>query len=127
MTLKSNTGGRVVEIEQDLDKRDFQDLWNVALIKLEKIRYEIKHNKLTWEIDFFKDYRNKTYMCVAEIEMPEGQLEPESLPDIVKNNLLFKVPLSDNRFSNKLLGDPKYALNLIKEITSTKTNSSKLK
>ena len=55
-------------------------------------------------------------MAVAEIEMPEGQLEPNSLPDIVKNNLIFKVPLNDSRFSNKLLASERYVVELLKEI-----------
>lgn len=116
-TLKVNTAGRCVEIEKNIDQRDFNDLWNIALNKLEKIRYLIKHGKSTWELDFFKDYRNETYMAVAEIELPEDQVEPDSIPDVVKKNLLYKVPLTDNRFSNKLLGDARYAAELLNEIT----------
>ena len=115
-TLKVNTAGRVIEIEKNLDERDFNDLWDIALNKLEKIRYIVKHDGIIWELDFFKDYRNETYMAVAEIEMPEGQLEPNSLPDIVKNNLIFKVPLNDSRFSNKLLASERYVVELLKEI-----------
>lgn len=115
-TLKVNTAGRVIEIEKNLDERDFNDLWDISLNKLEKVRYIIKHEKENWEMDFFKDYRGQTYMSVAEIELPENKLEPESLPDIVKKNLIYKVPLNDNRFSNKLLGDARYAAELIQEI-----------
>lgn len=115
-TLKANTNGRVIEIESKLDKRDFNDLWNIALNKLQKIRYEIKHDKAVWEVDFFKDYKNETYIAVAEIEMPEGQIEPKSLPKIIEQNLLHKVALTDNRFSNKLLGDARYAAELVQEI-----------
>lgn len=115
-TLKVNTNGRCVEIENKLDKRDFDDLWGIALNKLEKIRYEVKAGKYVWECDFFKDYRNETYIAVAEIELPEGQLEPETLPTFVKDNLLYKVALTDTRFSNKLLGDARYACDLLAEI-----------
>jgi CYTH domain-containing protein len=115
-TLKVNVGGRVVEIENKLDKRDFGDLWNISLNKLEKLRYLVKNGKLTWELDFFKDYRGETYMAVAEIELPEGQLEPDNLPDFIRTNLLYKVPLTDNRFSNKLMGDARYAADLLNEI-----------
>ena len=117
-TLKVNTNGRCVEIENKIDKRDFEDLWLIALNKLEKIRYEIKHKKEVWECDFFKDYLKNTYISIAEIEMPEGQKEPDSMPDIVKKNLKYKVAQNDDRFSNKLLGDPRYAQDLIKEIKS---------
>lgn len=115
-TLKANTNGRCIEIETKLDKRDFDDLWGIALNKLEKIRYEFPCGKYVWECDFFKDYRGETYIAVAEVEMPEGQLEPDIMPGIIKENLLYKVPLTDTRFSNKLLGDARYASDLLTEI-----------
>ena len=119
-TLKVNTSGRVVEIENKIDKRDFEDLWNIALNKLEKIRYEVNFSKDVWEIDFFKDYKNETYIAVAEIEMPEGRIDPEVVPDFIYKNSIFKVPLTDSRFSNKLLGDARYASKLLEEIHKPK-------
>ncbi len=117
-TMKVNTNNRCVEIENKLDKRDFDDLWNIALNKLEKIRYEVKNNKEIWECDFFKDYRDQTYMAVAEIELPEGQLEPNSVPPFIRDNLIYRVALTDTRFSNKLLGDARYAADLLNEISN---------
>jgi CYTH domain-containing protein len=116
-TLKVNTGGRCVELEKCMDQRDFSDLWSIALNKLEKVRYIVKHGKNTWELDFFKNYRGQTYMAVAEVELPEDQVEPDSIPDVVKKNLLHKVALTDTRFSNKLLGDARYAAELLNEIS----------
>lgn len=118
-TLKVNVAGRVVEIEQEMDRRDFYDLWDIALNKLEKIRYLLKHKKSTWEVDFFKDYKNETYFAVAEIELPEGQFEPESIPKIILENTIFFVPIDDGRFSNKLLGDAKYATGLLNELSKS--------
>jgi len=115
--LKVNTNGRCIEVENNLDKRDFDDLWAIALNQLEKVRYIVRHNKSSWELDFFKDYRGQTYMAVAEIELPEDQMDPDSIPDVVKKNMIFKVPLTDTRFSNKLLGNARYAAELINEIT----------
>lgn len=115
-TLKANTNGRCIEVENKLDKRDFQDLWAISLNKLEKIRYEIPSGRHVWECDFFKDYKGETYIAVAEVEMPEGQLEPDSLPSFIKQNLLHKVSLTDTRFSNKLISDPRYATDLLNEI-----------
>ncbi|RTK96625.1 MAG: hypothetical protein EKK64_03305 [Neisseriaceae bacterium] len=115
-TLKVNTNGRTVEIEQEIDERDFKDLWNIALNKLQKIRYVLKNKKERWELDFFKDHKNQTYMAIAEIEMPEEQQHPNTIPDIVKENLIYQVPLIDIRFSNKLLSDARYAKELIKEV-----------
>lgn len=119
-TLKVNTAGRVVEIENKIDKRDFEDLWNIALNKLEKIRYAVNFSKDIWEIDFFKDYKNQTYIAIAEIEMPEGRIEPEVIPDFIYKNTIYKVPLTDARFSNKLLGDARYASKLLEEILKLK-------
>lgn len=115
-TLKANTNGRCIEVENKLDKRDFDDLWNIALNKLEKVRYEVKSGKHLWECDFFRDYRGETYISIAEVELPEGQIEPDTLPTFIRDNMLYKVALTDTRFSNKLLGDARYALDLLNEI-----------
>lgn len=105
--------GRTVEIEKRMDERDFNDLWPQCLNKIEKVRcvvYDKYHEK--WEIDFFKDHNQQTYFAMAEFEMPEGKLAPDTLPPFIRNNLLHEVPLTDCRFASKLLGDVRYALNL---------------
>jgi len=112
-TFKINSNNRCIEIETELSKRDFNDLWAVALNKLEKIRYIYKNRKEIWEVDFFKDYQNNTYFALAEIELPEGVASPTDIPDLINQNLLYAVPLTDNRFSNKLLSDAKYASDLL--------------
>lgn len=117
LTFKSavNGGSRVVEIEKKIDNRDFNDLWPQCLNKLIKHRFLVKNNDEIWEIDFFKDHYDKTYFALAEIELPEGKKEPKSVPDFIKSNLLYKVPLTDSRFSSKLLADIRYATTLLKE------------
>ncbi len=50
--------------------------------------------------------------------MPEGQLAPGVIPDFIKDNLIYEVDLTDNRFSSKLLADVRYATNIYKEITN---------
>jgi len=120
-TLKVTTSGRVIEIEKSIDQRDFDDLWNIALNKLEKTRYILKSDDV-WEVDFFKDYKDQVYMCVAEVELPEDQYEPFSIPSIIQKRLLYSVPLTDTRFSNKLLGDARYASQLLKEIRKELNN-----
>jgi CYTH domain-containing protein len=117
-TFKCNGGSRVVEIEKKIDERDFTDLWPLCLNKLEKYRYVLKDQELnTWEIDFFKDHHNDTYFAMAELEMPEGQISPNIIPEFISNNLIYEVPLTDCRFSSKLLGDVRYAINLHKSLT----------
>ena len=115
MTFKQKVNNRVVEIETKIDKRDFEDLWSVAVNKLEKIRYMISTKHGLWEIDTFLDHNHETYIVVAEHEMPEGQLEPKSIPKIITNNLVYAVPLDDDRFASKRLADVKYARELYKE------------
>ena len=124
LTFKSNVNGRVVEIENQIDERDFNDLWLQCMNKLEKIRYLVPDQQgQIWEIDFFKDHNGINYFCLAELEMPEGQRTPKFMPKFIKENLVFEVPLTDCRFASKLLADIRYASDLyklIKESTNEK-------
>lgn len=115
-TMKVSTNGRCIEVEKKLDERDFNDLWEICLNKLEKIRYEVKDKGNIWEVDYFKDCKNETYIAVAEIELPEGISEPSSIPYFIKNNLIYKVEQIDSRFSNKVLACERYAKKLLKEV-----------
>jgi CYTH domain-containing protein len=114
--LTSNKG-RSIEIEKKIDQRDFNDLWESALNKLEKIRYYIQDSeKQLWEVDFFKDHNKENYFCMAELEMPEGQLKPKFIPKFIEKNLLYEVELKDNRFSSKMIADIKYAIELYQQL-----------
>jgi len=119
-TLKSTVNGRVIELEHEIDERDFHDLWQNSINKLEKTRYKIKHNKLIWEVDFFYDYRGEMYFALAECELPEGVEKPATMPEIIENNLIYEVPLDDSRFANKHLGDPRYCIDLLGILTKEK-------
>lgn len=112
ITFKFTIKERVIEIENKISKRDFKDLWVFCLNKLEKHRYLLNYKKDLWEIDFFKDFNNKTYFAMAEIEMPEGKQKPDFIPKIIKDNLLYEVFLNDCRFSSKFLADVKYAMEI---------------
>jgi CYTH domain-containing protein len=124
LTLKSTINGRVVEIENQIDERDFNDLWTQCMNKLEKIRYIVPDKQgQIWEVDFFKDHNSVNYFALAEFEMPEGQMAPAFMPRFIRENLLFEVPLTDCRFASKLLADIRYASDiykLIKESTHEK-------
>jgi len=116
-TLKVTThNGRVVEIENPIDQRDFLDLWDICLNKLEKTRYKLNGKYKGWDIDFFRDHDNQTYFVMAECEMPEGQAAPVEIPAQIKDALLYEVPLNDCRFSSKLISDVRYAKRLLSEI-----------
>ena len=125
---------RIIEISTEIDKKDFDAFWEKAKGKLLKIRYVIQdiskvHEHLetaegepwqeVWEIDFFKTMDNETYFVMAEVEIPEGRKEPLfDVPDIIKQNTIFRVPLGDSRFSNTHLGDVKYATKLYTSLLS---------
>lgn len=121
LTYKQKVNGRIVEIEKKIDHRDFEDLWQLANSKLEKIRYHFLFKKgkekYLWEVDFFLDGDGYTYFALAEHEMPEGQLEPEFIPPIISKNLLYAVSNHDMRFSSKKLACITYAKNLYKSFS----------
>ena len=51
---------------------------------------------------------------MAEIELSSKQKWPSHTPDYIEQNLLYKVPLTDERFSSRLLYDVAYATKLYK-------------
>jgi len=120
-TYKNNVGSRVVEIETPIDLRDFNDLWNQCLVRMEKVRYKYGNPYKGWEVDFFKDHHNHTYFAMAECEMPEGQKQPNYIPTLVQQHLIYAVPAGDERFSSKMIADPRYAKKLLEEVRDKKT------
>lgn len=109
---KHHAPHRLIEIETDIDDRDFNDLWEDASSRLEKIRYELSFKKNIWVVDFFKTKNGNTYFAQAEHEMPEKQLKPLFIPDIIAENLVYEVPHSDGRFTSRKLWNVEYAKKL---------------
>ena len=110
---KQKVNGRVIEIEKKIDKRDFDDLWKIALNKLDKIRYVIGE----WEVDYFYDHDN-IYFAMAEIEMPEGETEPKKIPKFINDNLLYAVPVGDDNYSSKRISCVKHAKKIYLELAN---------
>lgn len=123
LTFKQKVGDRVVEIEKKLDQRDGADLWSVCVGKLKKDRYVIDHKGITWELDFFKK-GHSLYFVLAEVELPEGASRPKVIPDFFKDYVLYEVPLTDDRFSNKRLAEVEFATQLYQEITNGRNDVS---
>lgn len=118
LCYKQKVNERVIEIEKKIDQRDFNDLWDSTLNRAEKHRYVINFNEDIWEIDFFK-HHHETYFVLAEHEMPEGQKEPNEIPDFIFNNLIYSVPHDDDDdFSTKRLACIKHAKKIYKELLS---------
>jgi len=119
-TLKSkNSDFTSTEIEIEISKPDFDSIWPKVNQTLEKIRYKVPEQDLYWEIDVFYD-KEKEYFWMAEIELPDKQEWPTFIPDYIKNHLLYKVPLTDVRFSSKKLCDVTYANNVFKHLIKEK-------
>jgi CYTH domain-containing protein len=115
LTFKQKVTDRVVEIEKKLDERDGSDLWNVAVGKLSKDRYVFDENCVDWELDLMKR-DGGIYFILAEVELPEGARRPKVMPWFMQKHSLYEVPLSDDRFSNKRLGDVNYARDLYNQL-----------
>ena len=120
LCYKQKVNNRVIEIEKKIDKRDFEDLWTTCLNKVQKYRYSINLNKNLWEIDFFKNHHNETYFAMAECEMPEGQVEPQFIPDIIQKHMLYSVPLDSDEYSTKRLACITHAKKIYKKLNNEK-------
>jgi CYTH domain-containing protein len=115
MTFKLKEADRTIEIENKIDARDAEDIWRKCYWKLKKDRYVIDYEGMKWEVDFFKN-DGDTYFILAEVELPEGSLRPKRMPGFLQKHLLHEVPLTDDRFSNKRLGDVEYAKRLYNQM-----------
>ena len=115
LTFKQKVNDRVIEIEKKLDDRDGSDLWQACVGKLTKDRYVFAGEEI-WEVDLFKR-SGELYFILAEVELAEGKPRPKSVPKFLKPYVLYEVPITDDRFSNKRLGDVDYAMNLYKSLS----------
>lgn len=115
LTFKQKVESRTVEIEVNVDDRDGNDLWPVCEGKLKKDRLTFVDSGARWEVDFFWDQRYELYFSLAEVELPEGAERPK-VPEFLKPFVLHEVALTDDRFSNKKLGDVEFARELYKQI-----------
>lgn len=121
MTFKYRVGSRLVEIENDITERDFRDLWSQTTNRLVKDRYSYHGVAGTiWDVDLFRDSEESVYFALAEHEMPEGQLEPQSIPMVIGKHMLYAVPPSEyTDYSSTKLGDIMYAVGKLEEICKT--------
>ena len=116
--FKHRVKNRIVEIEQEIDARDFDDLAHSFVLHLRKIRYIIEHDDGMWEVDFFKDRKGKNYFVMAEHEMPELQLKPKSIPAIIADCMLHKVEPFDGNYGSNRLCDIQHATHILETLTN---------
>jgi CYTH domain-containing protein len=126
LTFKQKIMGRQIEVEQELELRDGMDLWEVSTRKLKKVRFLFADGRIVWELDLFFGpdprseihFHTKVYFAMMEVEVNEGAPRPD-LPkslEFLKKHILYEVPLTDDRFSNKNLGDVSFATDLYQQI-----------
>lgn len=123
-TYKQEVNKEIIELEQSIEKEDFDKLWNLngfrCFNKLIKTRFDCYFDGFLWEIDAFQNETRETYFLMAEHEMPAGQEKPANIPPIIFDNLLFQVPKEDARFSSKNLADVEAAVQLYTELIGKK-------
>ena len=112
LTYKQNTDKRLIEIETEIEERDYYDLLKLSSnTTLQKTRYVIPVGVLKWEIDLFYDKkRTIPYFVMAEVELPEGTKTPKIIPNFVLDNLVLEVPIGNNQYSSRKLQDIEYAI-----------------
>lgn len=117
-TYKRPVDGQVVEIETEISAVDFERLWSQRRETLQKLRYSWTDGPFHWDVDFFKTDDDRTYFTQAEVEMPEGQIEPPPLPPGLADHLLGMAPAGDPRFASKRLASQAHAEQLLADIKS---------
>jgi len=121
---------RLIEIEKKIDRRDYHDLWKIALNKIWKIRYNVFHEvrgeAQLWEVDFFLDELGKAYFAMAEFEMAEGELAPDIVPPLISQHVVYEVPLQDDRFSSKKLSCQQHASQMLHSLGVKPCRSNRL-
>jgi CYTH domain-containing protein len=114
-SYKRSVGAEMVEIETPMSAADFERLWTFRVESLEKIRFHLESGTCGWDVDFFKA-EDRTYFALAEVEMPEGQVDPPPPPVILIPFVHMLVPAADKRFASKVLADPAHAARLVQEL-----------
>jgi CYTH domain-containing protein len=119
-TYKSKVSGEQVEIETDIDQRDFDRLWSKVVKVVTKERIVVPHGDDYWEIDFFSAANHTgSYLIMAEVELEPGVMTVE-LPPFIKDQVLHAVQYGDKRFNSKQLSKPYTAMQLLEELRNGK-------
>lgn len=109
-TFKRNTPDGLVEIETELDPRDFDRLWPSTHNRLEKVRFSFSEGSVKWDVDLFGAH-DDPYFALAEAEVPEGEPEPAICERLA--GWLIKPVGKDPDFTSYKLSDETYARNLM--------------
>lgn len=122
VTLKQKVGDKTVEIENSISTEDGESLWTKCTGKLKKLRYVYEDYSTQednrWELDVFMD-GDEIYFIMAEVELAFGKPRPPA-SFFIAPYVIYEVDLTDERFSNKNLGDVEFAKQLYQELQTKK-------
>lgn len=102
-----------LEIEGTIDQDVFDHSWDFTNRRLTKRRFEIAQDDQIWDIDFYR--WEHPYFALAEVELPEGVDEFETL-SLIADHVHFVVPRDDGRFSGYQLADEDHARQMALEL-----------
>ncbi len=101
------------EDEGAITEEEFNKFWPNCDPKLSKTRYKIDIEDEEWVVDFFYDDNDGTYFVMAEVEMPEGREVPNSIPNVIKNSIVFAPEKTDTRFTSKEIANQTHAKRML--------------
>jgi CYTH domain-containing protein len=106
-TYKVKTQNGLVEIEKEIDEREWKMLNPSCKTTIRKTRVCVPVGDLVWEVDFFiHDTIEGPYLVMAEVELAEDAELPDSEPAFISDYKLHLVERDDRRFDNAKLVRP---------------------
>jgi len=123
-TYKVKVAGATVEIEQEISIHDYHKLFLIAKPIIYKTRCKFKDGNNQWDIDFFKTTKSgEIYLVMAEVEMPEFEMELPEPHELIAPYVLKWIEKDDKRFQNRNLGNNKKIAKLLKDIGCSTPNT----
>lgn len=112
-------GNGNLEIEKIISKEDFDMAYNMSHISFYKKRFVFRTKNYTWEVDFFiKD--DDVYFVMMECEVEKGVIpDKNELPDCIKKNIIYDVPLDNPIFTSKKIADKDRAIEIYDGLVKT--------
>ena len=113
---------RITEIELDIDKEDFNDLWLECKKPITKTRYLAPDSPegYEWSVDFLETKKGNTYFVLAEVEMPEGLEQPPEIHPLIASLDFYAAAKKDTAFTNKKLSNKSHAKRMYRRIEAEK-------
>lgn len=107
--------GRNLEIEPAISAADFETAWGHTIERIAKRRVSIVDGDLKWDIDFYRWSRGK-YFVLAEVEMPQRMVRPNSILSALAPRIVYEVARDDDRFAARRLADEDHVRHVAQEL-----------